>query len=435
MKRSILARRQFLKRSIAAALALPAIVPASAISAPGRVLPSDRITIGVIGLGKQGSGLLWSILDNKNAQVLAVCDVDKKKVQEFVKFADQRYAAQKGKGVYKGCDGYSDFRDIISRTDIDAIITATPDHWHAIISTMAAESGKDVYCEKPLSLTIAEAREMVNVVRKYNCIFQTGSMQRSDGNFRHACELVRNGYIGEVKEVQVSIRTGFYNHPADCNLPAEKAPPELDWDMWLGSAPYRPYHSMIAPPITFEGWPSWRNYRDYSGGGMTDWGAHHFDIAQWGLGMDNSGPIEIHPADGKEFAKLTYRYKNGVVLTGDFEDNYILFIGTEGKIQVNREYLKTWPENLIEQKIKPGETHLYRSDDHEKNWLDCIRSRTRPVCDVEVGCRTVTVCHLGNLATQLERPLHWNPETEKFINDSEANHLISRARRAPWRLL
>jgi hypothetical protein len=168
---------------------------------------------------------------------------------------------------------------------------------------------------------------------------------------------------------------------------------------------------------------------------MTDWGAHHFDIAQWGLGMDNSGPIEIHPADGKEFAKLTYRYKNGVVLTGDFEDNYILFTGTEGKVQVNREYLKTWPENLIEQKIKPGEIHLYRSDDHEKNWLDCIRSRTRPICDVEVGCRTVTVCHLGNLATQLERPLYWNPETEKFINDSEANHLISRARRAPWRLL
>jgi len=275
---------------------------------------------------------------------------------------------------------------------------------------------------------------MTNVARRYERVFQTGSMQRSDQKFRFACELVRNGYIGEVKTVRVSIRTGFIPHPQICELPAETVLPELDWEMWLGPAPQRPYNSIIAPPISFNGYPAWRNYRDYSGGGMTDWGAHHFDIAQWGLGMDNSGPVEIIPPNGKDVTLLTYRYANGIEMTTDFEDNYILFTGSKGTVKVNRSYLHTNPASLVNARIAPGEIHLYKSTDHKKDWLQCIKTRSKPITDVEVGHRSVSVCHLGNQAVQLGRKLQWNPDKEQFINDPEANRLLSRAKRSPWNI-
>ena len=275
---------------------------------------------------------------------------------------------------------------------------------------------------------------MASAARRYGRVFQTVSMQRSDDKFRHACELVRNGYIGDIVKVAVSIRTGFSNHPEVCDLPGEPVPAVLDWDMWLGPAPHRPYHSILAPPISFDGWPAWRNYRDYSGGGMTDWGAHHFDIAQWGLGMDDSGPIEITPPDGNEVPLLTYRYASGTLMTADFEGNGILFTGTEGEVEVNRQYIKTRPERLAMQRIGAGEIRLYRSNDHKADWLQSIRKRSLPICDVETGCRSVAVCHLGNIAVELNRPLRWDPKSESFPGDEEADRLRDRTKRSPWRM-
>jgi predicted dehydrogenase len=357
--------------------------------------------------------------------------VDVLKKKNAQKMVNDHYSNESG-AAYHSCDAYADFQRVLERADIDAVIIATPDHWHAIPVIMAAEAGKDIYCEKPLSLTLYEARAMVNAVRKYRRVFQTGSMQRSDNKFRYACELVRNGYIGEIKKVNVSIRTGFIAHPVECGLPAEPVPYELDWGMWLGPAPWRPYHSTLAPPFSFTGWPKWRDYRDYSGGGMTDWGAHHFDIAQWGLGMDHSGPVKIIPPNGKDRTRLTYLYANGVEMIADIEDNLILFTGTEGKVAVNRSYIKTWPEKLVRQPINARDIRLYHSNNHKQNWLDCIRTRKHPICDVEIGCRSVSVCHLGNLAVQLNRPLEWNPDKESFINDPEANRLRDRSKRSPW---
>ncbi len=424
-------RRNFLKTTLGA-LTAPVLIPSSAWSAGD--LPGDRINIGVIGLGKQGGGLLRGFLNTPGVHVLAVCEVDRKKMFYGKNMVEKFYAGKFDKNTYKGCDTSGDYREVIDRDDIDAVVIATPDHWHAIQSIEAAKSGKDIYCEKPLSLTIAEARKMVDAVRRYERVFQTGSMQRSDSKFRTACELVRNGFIGDVDKVRVSIRTGFIPHPIICDLGAEPTPEELDWAMWLGPAPNRPYHSRIAPPIEYNGWPHWRDYRDYSGGGMTDWGAHHFDIAQWGLGMDNSGPVEITPPDGKNVPLLTYRYRNGVELTTDFEHNRIRFTGTEGEVEVNRQYIKTKPEHLINSFIGPDKIHLYNSNNHKMDWINCIRTRSKPICDVEIGCRSVTVCHLGNIAEQLNRTLQWDPVTETFINDPEANRTLSRAKKSPWRI-
>lgn len=222
----------------------------------------------------------------------------------------------------------------------------------------------------------------------------------------------------------------------DCYLPAEPVPEGLDWDFWLGPAPWRPYNSDIAPGMDYKGWPNFRAYRDYAGGGMTDWGAHHFDIAQWGLGMDGSGPIEIIPPDGKDVKLLTYKYANGVTVYhggGSGGKAGVEFIGTKGRVMVNRGYLETDPPELLDQPIGPNDLHLIESPGHHQNWLDCIRTRRRPICDVEIGASSVIVCHLGNIAYRLGRPLKWNPETQAFVDDDEASRLVSRPMRAPWR--
>ncbi|MBN1480147.1 gfo/Idh/MocA family oxidoreductase [candidate division KSB1 bacterium] len=421
-------RRDFFK-GFGLLAAAPMILPSRVWS--GNDLPGNRINIAVIGIGKQGTGLLRGFLHAPGTQVVAVCDVDRQKLAYGQQATDDFYAEKTG-SPYKACQATIDFRDIIARDDIDAIVLATPDHWHALPSILAAQAGMDIYCEKPLSLTIGEARLMVEHVRRNGRVFQTGSMQRSSDRFRQACELLRNGYIGEIKHVRVSIRTGFMPHPIDCDLPAESTPPELEWDFWQGQAPARPYNSKLAPSINFDGWPAWRDYRAYSGGGMTDWGAHHFDIAQWALGMDESGPIEIFPASHSDYKLLTYRYKNGVEMTTDFDDNFIRFEGTKGTVTVNRQSLTTEPAHLSSKKIAPNEIFLYKSNDHRMDFLNAIRHRSKPIADVEIGARSVTVCHLGNLAYQLDRPLHWDPEKEEFINDEEANRMRFRAQRSPW---
>jgi predicted dehydrogenase len=416
-------RREFLKVA-AAGMAAPVVIPASVLGSDARPAPSDRIVVGLIGAGGMGNSHLRSLLGRGEVQVAAICDVDKKKRESAKESVEERYAKQAQGGTYKGCAAYNDFRELLDRDDIDAIVVATPDHWHALICIAAAKAGKDVYCEKPLSLTIREAREMVNAVRRHNRIFQTGSQQRSSSGFRTACELVRNGRIGKV----ISANVGVGGPSGDCYLPAQPVPPGLDWDLWLGPAPWRPFNKGIHPY-------SWREYRDYSGGQMTNWGSHHFDIVQWALDMDNSGPVEVVPPDGKDVKLLTYRYANGVnVYHGGFtgKGSGILFTGARGKIWVSRSYLRAEPEEILKQPTGLGEVHLYRSKNHHDNWMECIRSRQRPICDVEVGCRSVTVCHVGNLAYWLKRPLKWDPVKEEFVGDDEANRWLDRPKRAPW---
>jgi len=389
-------RRTFIKAT-AAGLAAPLVVGSSAFGA------NDRITTGIIGLGGPAGG------GAGGTQLLAVCDVRGDKLK--------RYAGRKD--VAK----YGDFRELLARDDIDAVLIGTPDHWHALPAIAAAKAGKDIYCEKPMSLTIREARAMVDAVRRYNRVFQTGSQQRSayNGKFRFAVEMVRSGRIGDLKYIHVNVG----GPSRDCYEPAQPTPPDVNWDMWLGPAPWRPYNERILK--------GWRAFRDYSGGGMTDWGHHHFDIAQWALDADESGPVEIIPPDGKDVRWLTYIYKCGVkVYHGGAEGAGITFHGTKGKIGVDRGKLFTEPANIMEKPIAPDEVNVYHSDNHKGNWVDCIRSRKRPICDVEIGCRSVTVCHLGNIAYMLRRPLKWDPAKEEFINDPAANRWLDRPKRPPW---
>jgi predicted dehydrogenase len=370
-------------------------------------------------------------MNQPGTQVVALCDVDSLKLAKAEEAAVAFYSKSTATGGKPAVATYRDFRELLARPDIDAVVTALPDHWHAATAIEAARAGKDIYCEKPLANSIGEARAMVTAARRFERVFQTGSMQRSDERFRFACELVRNGYIGELKKVTVNIG----GPPEDAYpLPPEPVPPNLDWDFWVGPAPWRPYSSVLAPPIDYEGWGRWRYYWDFGGGGMTDWGAHHFDIGQWGIGADDSGPVEIVPPDGNDVQVLTYKYANGVIMTREQGVNGLMFSGTTGEVEVNRGYLRTRPAGLARLRLKPADVHLYKSNDHFADWLRSVRTRSKPICDVEIGCRSATVCHLGNIAYLLNRPLKWDPVKEQFIGDETANRLVSRPYRSPLAL-
>lgn len=427
----MVSRRDFLKDSAAvagAAIAWPAIVPSSAMGNAGAVAPSNRIVMGAIGVGGQGTrhvgGGIWvqggGFLSKPEVQFVAICDVNANHRNRGVDIVNKHYGSN-------DCASYNDFRELTARQDIDAVLVATPDHWHVLTSIAAVKAGMDVYCEKPMSLTIRQAREMADTVKRYGRIFQTGTQQRSWREFRVACELVRNGYIGDIKSITVNVG----GPPAwSCNAPGEPEPEWLDWNMWLGPAPWRTYTSKIAPG-------GWMGYRDYSGGEMTNWGAHMFDTAQWAMGADESGPVEIIPPDGKDYKVLTYKYANGTIMTRgpiSREVPGVRFTGTEGMIEVSRDHLLAEPENLLRQQIGRDEIHLYESINHPDNFLECIKTRKRPASDAEVGCRSITVCHLGNIAYWLKRPLRWNPKGEHFVNDPEADKMRARALRAPWRI-
>jgi predicted dehydrogenase len=427
--RKSLSRRRFIKR-IAGALGTAAIAPniitSKALGADGVAPASGRLTMGFIGIGNQGGGHLGGAIGDGKIQILAISDVKANVAQDGKKRVEEGYSRSRGAGNYKSVDLYNDFRDLLARPDIDAVLIAVPDQWHATCAILACRAGKDVYCEKPLSLTIREAEQMVEEARRYGRVFQTGSQQRSDDKFRFACELVRNGYIGELKKVNV----GVGNPSSEKFLPEEPVPEGVDWDRWLGPSPWHPYNS---ERISGNYGGGWRQIRDTSGGMTTDWGAHHYDIAQWGMGMDGfgKGPVEIYPPDGKDFQHITFKYPTGVIMEKD-NANGVLFQGTEGKVEVNRGYIQAWPESLLKVQLKPTDIHLYRSVNHKDDWVNCIRTRRRPICDVEIGASTITTCHLSNIAFWLNRPIKWDPVKRVIVGDDEASRWLDRPKREPY---
>lgn len=394
------------------------------------IAPSDMISLGFIGTGKQGRGLINSFLGTNESRIVAISEVYKAKAQLALERIKTNYEKNPQLGTYSEVPVYTDFRELLARKDVDAVVIATPDHWHAAMAVRAAEAGKDIYCEKPLALTVKEGRAMVDAARKYNRVFQTGSMQRSWPEFRQAAELIRNGYIGEIKSIKVNVGPP----PKPYDLPAESIPEGLDWNAWLGPNAPVAFNSELAPPTSKDVFPNWRNYREFGGGMVTDWGAHMFDIVQWALNMDDSGPEEVFAPDGKEHPFLTYRYENGITMTHEKWDwnNAILFTGTEGELRVQRKKIETTPASLATKIIGEAEKHVYKSENHYKDFFDAMRKRSKPICDVEIGHRTASVCNIGNIAYQLNRPLQWNPKKESFKNDKEANALLGRSMNDVW---
>ena len=428
-------RRQFLRRSgkavlaAGAGLALPNIFLNQTKAASGQN-PSDFIRIGFIGVGDQGRANLRALMKH----AVAVCDVDANHL------ARARAAVEEANS--RSCEAYRDYRKLLENKSIDAVVISTPDHWHTLPAIHACQAGKDVYCEKPLTLTIAEGQALVKVARRTNRVFQTGSQQRSEAKFRRACELVRSGYLGAVKEVRVGIAKVNWPGPPSAKLPAQpvpdgEPPPELDYDFWLGPAPMRPYNRLHVHY-------NFRFYWDYSGGQLTNWGTHHLDIAQWGLGMGASGPHTIegrarYQPDGwydvPEWCEVTYQYPGDVrVICGMDQRMGVEFVGDKGRIYVNRGNFETEPEELAELSPKSGDVQLPVSSNHYQDWLGCIKTRRQPIGDVETGHRSATVCHLGNIAIRTGRKITWDPVKERIIGDAKAAKLVSRPYRAPWQL-
>ena len=444
MNRIHTSRRSFLKTALAAGAA-PLILPSRVWSA--EVSPNAKLNIGLIGMGKMNSGHLNDWLRRKDTQVVAVCDVDTTRRENAKKTADEFYAKSGGGAV----TAHKDFRELIARKDIDAVCIATPDHWHAYIGIAEMKSGKDVYGEKPLTNTIHEAWEMVKTARETKRVFQTGSQQRSSSEFRVACELARNGIIGKIYHVAV----GVGGPGKSCDLPEEAAEPGLDWDMWLGGAPMRPYNSVLAPRGVHNHFPDWRNYWEYGGGMVTDWGAHHFDICQWGLGEDDRGPLEIIPAaepNAQNGVKL--KYTGGIEVT-HISENGVTFHGNNGMIFVNRGrfILKVGDRevaNFSTNESKPplkeqvaaaekefladAKVKLIATTGHKDNFMECVKSRQRPIADVEIGARTVTTCHLVNLAYRHGQKIQWDPAKLAFDGGSGKAEWLTRDYRGDWKV-
>ena len=418
-------RRDFIGKTALAAAGI-SILPRHVLGGNGFLAPSDRLNLGFIGVGKQVGGLLSRFMELPETMVIAAADVDSSKLNHFIGSANKLNASKSGHPV----EGYGQYRDLLARKDIDAVIIASPDHWHAMHVVDSAKAGKDIYCEKPLALTIDEGRAMVDAVRKYKRVLQTGSMQRSQYNFRQAADLIRNGYIGDITEVNVSI-----GEPVkECDLPSLESPAHLDWDSWVGPSLYRGYNPILSPLLGAPEWAMWRLYHGFGGGYVTDWGAHMFDIVQWALDMDHSGPVSFTPPEipmAKE--GLYFTYKNGVKVHhkswGSF--NAVQFLGTEGKIEVAREFLRSDKADLPKLEIPAKNRKVYYSENHYKDFVDAIKKRSKPICDVEIGHRTATVCNAVNIAYQLQKPIKWDPKKEQF-DSPFANNLKGRAYRGKW---
>ncbi len=417
-------RRQFLTTSAAGAgLLWPGVDLQAAPKSP-----SDRINLAFIGVGTMGRGHLGSFVGMNGVQVVAVCDVVRERRESAKKIVEDHYGKNK-KSEYKGCATETDFRKILERKDIDAVVIATPDHWHAIPSILAARAGKHIYCEKPLTHNIAEGRRLVEEVKKANVIFQVGSQQRSEfaDRFRLAVELVRNGRLGKLSRINV----GVGGPAVPCELKEEAIPDGTDWGLWQGPAPTRAYNSVLCPKGVHSHFPQWRAYREYAGGLLADMGAHHFDIAQWAMDMDGSGPVKIVPPE-KGDSGLKFVYANGVEMYhgGNVDCE---FIGDKGTLRVWRSKMESTPGEMMTTPIGEKEFHVYPSSNHRVNWLECIRSGKTPICPPEVGHRSASICHLGNIGYRVRKTLTWDPVKEQFT-DPEANKLLSREPRAEWKI-
>jgi hypothetical protein len=401
MKRTPPSRRQFLKSAGLAAVA-PCLLRAPSVRAQGRPAAGERIVMGTIGCGGQGTGDMQGFMGFPEVQMVAVCDPVPEHRERARNLVNRRYRNQ-------DCTAYNDFQELLARNDIDAVLIGTPDHWHAIITIEACKSGKDVYCEKPESLTVREGRAMADAVRRYGRVFSGGS-QRVLGDYGDWPSLIWSGALGQVNEVFVECG----GPPGECYLPAEPLPRGLDWDMWLGPAPWRPFHSSLIRG-------GFRPYRDYSGNGMTDWGAHRFGAAMFAVGLHLTGPTDIIPPDGVEHRYLTYRFANGLRMYHGGSSN-ITYKGTEGDLP-GRHRTPPYRANMP---VYKGHGGIFG------DFLYCVRTRERPFRAIEIAHRAATVCHLGNIAYFLGRPLRWDPEREEIRDDPEAARLLDRPRRGPW---
>jgi predicted dehydrogenase len=450
---NVSSRRRFLGRAGAAAAlsyAFPTIVPDRALGLSGSVAPSNQITVGVIGAGNQGFNDIKSFLRDDRVRIVAVCDVNRESPgywegkiggrEPAKRLIEKHYAEKTPSGSYRGCSAHVDYHEILGRKDIDAVEICTPDHWHALMTIDASKSGKDIYCQKPLALTIAEGRAMSFAVNRSRVVFQTGSQQRSDAKFLRAAELVRNGRIGDLRTVRVGLPGGRPDlaKTADYKKP-EPVPAGFEYDRWLGPAPEARY-ARARCHVNF------RWILDYSGGQVTDWGGHHPDCAQWGIGTELTGPIEIRKAKGSfppdelwntatEFS-FEAVYENGVtMLVSNRERMGVTFVGTKGEIYVDRGHIEANPKEILDSRIGPNEIHLYASSDHFRNFIDCVISRQPTAAPAEVAHRSITICHLGNIAMRLGvESLRWDPRTEQIIGNDEASRLLSRPYRSPYAL-
>lgn len=442
-------RRDFIKLSgavAASAIMVPTIISSCARSKKGRTAPSDRINIGIIGSGNQAMNDINDFLQDDRVQITAICDVNKYSTGYWdgkpggrevgMKFVDRYYSKREGKS-YKSCQGYEDFRDIIERKDIDVVEVVLPDHWHSIPVLMAAKAGKDIYCQKPLALTIPEGRAMANAAKKYGIVFQTGSQQRSDWNFRRVCELVRNGRIGQLQTVECGLPSGTPDYGKTGHLTnTVPVPAGFDYNMWLGPAPDAPY----CPARTHV---NFRWILDYSGGQVTDWGGHHPDIAQWGMDTEHTGPLKIQNAKVQWAQHPVWNtateyyfeclYANGVkLIISNKLKGGVTFKGTEGWVYANRGTHEVFPEKLKDTVIGANEINLYKSDNHFRNFIDCVLSRKETIAPAEISHHSIAMSHLGNIAMRLQQDLDWDPQAEKFINNDQANAMLHRPMREPW---
>lgn len=418
-------RRDFMKQT-AAILGAPFIIPASALGSEKQPAPSDRVTLACIGVGGRGTDDLKAFIHEPQAQIVAVCDVGETKRNAAKQLVEERYADEMGKGTYKGCLTYNDFRDVLARKDIDAVSIVTPDHWHVAIGIAAAKAGKDMFIEKPLSLKLEEGRLLGNAIEKYGRVFQHGTQQRTGEQFRHACELVRNKKIGELKSIRVAAPA---SESTDDGSPIP-VPAGFDYTLWLGDAPQKPYTEKRVST------PWWYFISDYTLGYISGWGVHHIDIAQWGNGSDNTGPTEIEGTG--EFPKgglcdtamgweVRMKYANGIPLlyTDDKRNPHgILFEGTEGWVLVNREKIEAEPKSLLTHRFGENDIRLYNAPNLQQNLLECIKSRKETICPIETAHRSTSICHLSQIALLTKRKLTWDPVKEQFKDDPEANALL-----------
>ena len=443
-------RRSFLKTTFAA-LSAPLILPSRVWAQTSA--PSRRLTVGIVGIGMIGRAHLSSCVQRDDVQVVAVCDVDTTRRNDAKRRVEEAYS-KANDATYRGCAAYNDFRAILARGDIDAVVIAAPDHWHVFMAMAAVKAGKDVYCEKPLTHNIREALELMAAVRRTNRVFQTGSQQRSSKVFRVAAELVRNGVIGRVNSIQVS----FGDPASDYNLPAEPMEPGLDWELWCGPGPLVAYNPALSPRGVHRDYPPWRQTWQFGGGAITNWGAHHIDIAQWALGVDGSGPVEVRAPPEWRTAKRGAQlvYADGTLLTHVRGRAAVSFYGTEGELNVDRGKFELilggktvhrfWDRDLdkgasVEREVTLSEreflagakVRLYQSSSHFQDFVDCVQARRRPICDVEIGASSAIACHVMNFGYHYGANARWDPANHRFVNGGDEKWLTQEYR-GDWRL-